>query len=245
LLSSIAVLSLATLSQAATYTGNGATGFGGAFGNGLLSITETTPGTIVFTLTPSGGVNYGGNDAVLYLDTKAGGLANTSTLTDTGDPGRDRLSGTSSGGANRALVNFPAGFGADVGITFDTGSPPNPGFAPAFDITNTPSNYTYLGGNSINNDGPYTVTLTRTQLGLGPTDSFNFVGSLISNSNYRSNETLGASTTSGGDSGPSGGGNPGFTGTTTFTSSLTYAVPEPASLAVLGLGAAALLRRWK
>ena len=70
-------------------TGNGATGFGGPIGNGNLAITDD--GTnITFTLNNAGG--FSGNDFVLYIDSVAGGFADTSAFSDNGDGGRESVS---------------------------------------------------------------------------------------------------------------------------------------------------------
>jgi hypothetical protein len=226
---------LTRITSAAIYNGNGATGFGGPIGNGSLTITDDGAGNITITTNAAGG-NLGGNNVAFYLDTKPGGVANTTGLTDEADGGRRLISGIytnnpSNGGVtNRSTINFSPGFLADYGIALEPTV-----FEGVFDLS-TPSNFGFVTGNVIPNNSPYTVTVTRAQLGLGPTDPFSIVGTLLSGSIFRSNETFGASITD-------AGANPGFNGSLTFTSPLVFVVPEPGSLTALGFGAAALLVR--
>src|SRR5258708_27704366 len=83
--------------SAATYSGNGNSGFGGPIGLGSLTLTDD--GTTVF-----GTVNKGPNGfnavLVIYIDSQAGGFSDTSGFADGGDGLRKAISGFD-GGANR------------------------------------------------------------------------------------------------------------------------------------------------
>src|SRR5438552_2066712 len=149
------VLCLARTASATIYTGNGATGFGGPVGNGSLSITDDGAGNITITTNVAGG-NLSGNNIAFYLDTKAGGVANTSGLTDEADGGRRLISGVytinpnNGGVTTRSTVNFSPGFLADYAIALE----PNV-FEGVFDLS-TPSNFGFVTGNAIPNSSPYT-----------------------------------------------------------------------------------------
>src|SRR5438874_12960250 len=113
-LSLAAALAVTCLSSsAATYSGNGNSGFGGPIG--LRSLTLTDNGTTV-----SGTVNKGPNGfndvLVLYIDSTAGGFSDTSGFADGADGLRRAISGFD-GGANRSLLTFtPALFSPDYAI---------------------------------------------------------------------------------------------------------------------------------
>src|SRR6266487_1777283 len=96
----IATASLST--YAATYSGNGNSGFGGPIGLGSLTLTDN--GTTV-----SGTVNKGPNGfndvLVIYIDSQAGGFADTSGFADGADGLRKAISGFD-GGGNRSLMTF-------------------------------------------------------------------------------------------------------------------------------------------
>jgi hypothetical protein len=239
-----ALAGLSTAANAATttqtYQGNGASGFGtgGAIGNSVLTVSDSGSGIINFSLAT--GVPFTSNDLVLYIDSKAGGVNNNSTFTDNGDGGRTAVSGynASNNPPSRALVTFPAGFGADFAVSLE----PNV-FAGLFNLS-TPSNFGFVASANLSGSGsgPFTFSLNRSDLGLGPTDPFSFVGTLISTSAYRSNETIGTSVTTPGSTGDTP--NAGFTGTQTFATGNTFAVPEPKGIVIVGLVAATgLLRR--
>src|SRR5438874_13188232 len=97
----IFVASLVSLSSyAATYSGNGNSGFGGPIGLGSLTLTDD--GTTV-----SGTVNKGPNGfndvLVLYIDSAVGGFASTVGFADGADGLRRAISGFH-GGANRSVL---------------------------------------------------------------------------------------------------------------------------------------------
>src|SRR3954453_23420323 len=98
---SIATLLLASSlgTYAATYGGNGNSGFGGPMGLGSLTLTDN--GNTVF-----GQVNKGPNGfndvLVIYINSQAGGFADTSGFADGADGMRKAISGFDSGG-NRSL----------------------------------------------------------------------------------------------------------------------------------------------
>lgn len=228
-----AALSLTGMAQAAVYSGNGGTGFGGPIGNGSLTVTDDGAGNINFSL--STGTTFSGNALILYVDSKTGGVNSTSTLTDQGDPGRVAISGLS--GSGRTLATFAPGFNADYAITVEPGV-----FSGLFDLS-SPANFPFVssGGLSGSGAGPFTFSFTRASLGLGATDPFSFEGTLISTSAYRSNETIGSSVTVPGTLGDTP--NAGFTGTQVFATANTFNVPEPATVGLLGLVSLSALRR--
>jgi hypothetical protein len=220
---------------ATTYVGNGGTGFGGPVGTGSLTVTDDGAGKINFSL--STGVPFNGNDLVLYLDTRPGGVADNSTFKDNGDGGRTAISGANNSNSSRSLVTFAPGFLADEAISVE----PNV-FAGLFDLSN-PSNFTFLASGNLSGSGtgPFTFSFSRAALGLGPTQSFSFEGTLISTTAYRSNETIGTSTTTPGDAAAAPNG--GFNGSTTFSTANTFSVPEPNAIVLVGLAGLGPCRR--
>lgn len=213
-----------------TYAGNGATGFGGNLGNGALTVSDNGTGSVTFTLAPHNGL---GNAAVVYIDSQTGGFTDTSSFTDNGDGGREAIAGFNANNPSRTLASFSPGFAADYAIAFEDN------FVGLFALAPVGNNaFNFITG-SPTNATPYTLTVSAAQLGItGGGDRFNFVGSLISQTAYRSNETLGTSVTTPGSAGDAP--NAGFNGTTTFSSFDTFAgtpaaAPEPAPFAVLGM----------
>src|SRR5437016_11216323 len=106
------LLSMGVSTQAATYSGNGNSGFGGPIGLGSLTLTDN--GTTVF-----GTINKGPNGfndvLVLYLNPVPGGFSSTSGFADGADGLRKAISGFD-GGANRSVMTFAPGFTPDYGI---------------------------------------------------------------------------------------------------------------------------------
>src|SRR2546430_3999637 len=80
--------------RAATYSGNGNSGFGGPIGQGSLTLTDD--GTTVSGTLTRGAGNF--NDAlVLYVDSVPGGFSDTSGFNDGGDGLRRAISGFDGG----------------------------------------------------------------------------------------------------------------------------------------------------
>jgi len=240
ILTSAIVAAICGTAGATTYNGNGATGFGGSVGTGSVSITDSLSGMNITFNRGSGTMD---NNLVLYLDTQPGGFTDTSTFGDGGygDPGRTAISGYNSGnGPSRTIATFAAGFGADYAISIENN------FIGVFGLASGGQNsLNFLFGLSQSgndSDASYSISLTTaqmSQIGLtaGSGQTFGFEGTLISGSAYRSDETIGNSiTTPDVGSAPNGG----FNGSVTFSSVNSYtltAVPEPSSLALLGMGA--------
>ena len=230
-----AILS-AVSANAATYSGNGASGFGGGVGNSVLTVTSSGP-NINFSIT-SVSTSFSGNRLVLYFDSKSGGSASTTSFTDYGDQSRVAVSGATA--TSRSVASFPAGFGADFGISVNIGD-----FAALFDLSTSPS-FTFVPSGPIAGSGlgPITFSIPFTALGLPASGgNFQFVGTLISNNAFRSNETIGASVTAAAPANPGDAPNAGFNGTTTFSAANLFVVPEPGSSMLAGLALLGLLRR--
>ena len=236
LLSTLALSLLALFNPAFadTYPGNGATGFGGSVGTGSITITDTPTS---LTLSFNRGAGQFNDALVLYIDSQAGGFTDNSSFGDNADGGREAISGTNNGNPSQTLVSLP--FAADYAMAIQNG------FIGVFQLASGGNNsLVFLFGvaqSGNNSDASYSITLTAAQMAqIGLTaasgQSFQFVGSLISASAYRSNETIGASTTTPGD----GSGNAGFSNPQTFDSALSFTlVPEPSVFALLGVGVTA------
>src|SRR6267142_397493 len=114
----VALTTLCLSAHAATYSGNGMSGFGGPIGLGSLTLTDN--GTTV-----SGTVHKGPNGfndvLVLYIDSIGGGFSDTSGFADGADGLRKAISGFD-GAANRSLMTFWAGFNPDYGIALGPAS---------------------------------------------------------------------------------------------------------------------------
>lgn len=221
-LAAVALLApLAAHAQAThTYAGNGATGFSGYLGKGSLTVTRDAANNITFSLAPSTG-NLGGNAVALYLDSVPGGFADTSALSDNGDPGHEVVSGANTGSnphingthttPSRSIVKFAPGFKADYALSFE-GT-----FIGLFKLMPGKDNsLVYIMG-AGQKAAPFAITIPGAKIGVGPGQRFKFVASMINGAGaYRSNETLGPITP--GSTEPV----PGFNGTLTFTGFDTF-----------------------
>ena len=234
------LLSASLSGFAATYSGNGNTGFGGPIGLGSLTLTDdgtTLSGTI--TKGPNGF-----NDVlVLYVDSQAGGFSDTSGFFDDGGGGdalRKAISGYTAtdngGGPGRSLMTFASGFLPDYAIAL---GPSAASFGGVFQLANGGANsFPYAGSANLSNLGDansstYTFSLNLSQIGVTAGQSFELFGTYISGSGYRSDEAI-----AGNDVGASGQGWNPFT----QTGFVTYtAAPEPSSIGLLVLGAAAVV----
>ncbi len=141
-------------------------------------------------------------------------------------------------GANQTVANFAAGFTADYAIALA----PNVSFGGLWQLQN---NAAHLYKSSVNlspagNAGAasFTFSTSRSSIGLTTLETMKFVGTYISTTGFRSNETFGAITPTAS--------NPGFSDPLTFTNFNTFtAVPEPSSmalLAIVGIGSGAWVR---
>lgn len=219
---------------AATYAGNGNGGFGDVFGvTGSLDIVDDGT-SLTFTLNRGAGTFS--NTLVIYIDSIAGGFADTTTLEDEG-PGdllRSSISGDARDNGDQSEVTFSAGFLADYAIAAHVNSFD---FAGLFAL-GTPT-HTFVADAGIGSPDPadatFTMTLSLADLGLTPGDSFDFAVTYLNGTNaFRSDEAIGDGI---------GPGNPGAN-PVTFTAARTYTtVPEPTVTLLGGLAGLFLLRR--
>src|ERR1035441_9638770 len=150
LLAAAGLLLAAGPGRADQYRGNGNTGFGGAIGNGTLTLSDD--GTNI-----SGTLAVGGNMndvLVLYIQTGPGGFTNTSGFNDQSDSCRQTISGVSASG--RSLLIFASGFQPNYAIVL---APAAAGTGGLWQLTNGGNNsLVYLGSVNLaplNNTGPY------------------------------------------------------------------------------------------
>jgi hypothetical protein len=235
LLTTVGLAVLGFSASAATYPGNGNSGFGGPVGLGSLTLTDD--GTTI-----SGTINKGPNgfnDAlVLYIDSVPGGFTDTSGFADGADGLRKAISGFD-GGANRSLMTFTGGFTPDYAIAL---GPADDNFGGLWQLVAGGANsLNFISSVNLNpvgnnNSSTYTFSFNVSQIGLTPNSgqSFSLFGTYTSDSGYRSDEAV-----AGNDVG-SQGWNPFVqTGDVTYT-----IVPEPSAVALAGLGGLALFK-WK
>ncbi len=220
----------ATTASAAIYPGNTNNGFGGPLGNGSLTVTDDGT-TLSFTFNAGASNN---DYLILYIDSVTGGLTTTSGVNDFQDGNRGAIS---AGGS----IIFPSGFVGDYAIS-TPGAGTNSNFAGLWQLATGGNNSlgfvssAGIGGTQSST----TFSIPVASIGLTPNSgqSFNFVATYASGSGFLSNEAIGTINPTG---------SPGFDpGTLTFTSGNSYTiVPEPSSIALLGLGAIGLLRKRK
>src|SRR6266550_2151175 len=118
---SIGMALLVAKASAALYYGNGNESFGGAVGNGSLTLTDN--GTTISGTFTRGVSDTFNDNLVIFIDSQASGFTDTSTFNDAADELRRSISGFD-GGANRSTATFTAsGFAADYAIAFGVNGP--------------------------------------------------------------------------------------------------------------------------
>ena len=224
--------SVAITAQSAIYPGNGGTGFGGPIGLGSLTLTDD--GTTISGTVNKGTGNF--NDVlVLYIDSTAGGFADTSGFGDGADGLRKAMSGFD-GAANRSLMTFASGFSPDYAIAL---GPSSDNFGGLWQLANGGANSlnfinsVNLNPTGNNNSPNYTFSFNVSQIGLAPNSAatFRIFGTYISNSGYRSDEAMAGTDV----------GTQGWNPFTQINFSSYTIVPEPSTIAIAGIGMAALL----
>ena len=173
--------------RADQYPGNGNTGFGGAIGNGALTLSDD--GTnISGTLAVGGSMN---DVLVLYIQSGTGGFADTSGFNDQSDSCRQAISGVSASG--RSLLTFASGFQPNYAIAL---SPTAAGTGGLWQLANGGNNsLVYLGSVNLaplNNTGPYTFSFPAALIGMipGVRSTIQVFGTYVRTDGYRSTEAI-------------------------------------------------------
>jgi hypothetical protein len=231
------------------YSGNGATNnttqgaFNGAVGSGSLTLTDD--GTTIFGTftrgTESSTTASFNNNLVIYLDTVAGGFADTSGFKDTADGSRKAISGYNSATQN-SVMTFAPGFLPDYGISLRSVS--GDSFGGLWQLANGGANSLGFKQNvslsPLNNSSAasYTFSFSLANAGLLPGQSFSLFATFVSNTGNRSAECIAGDDIA--NTAPTT-----LKGFVPFTqtafSSYTTTVPEPSVAALLGIASAAAL----
>ena len=218
---------------------NGANGsFGDVIGsNSTLFIDSSTTGGLNFGLDPVGGIN---DVVVIYIDSVAGGIADTTGVDDRSFPAPRAITGNSDSGSSE--IFFARDFLADFAITIENG------FSGLFSLSGAGTGITLIRDNNLNPDNTSNAAASReinlalSNLGIAPGDSFKFVATYISGTAFRSNEFIGAPGAASANSDGDIGNNDVTLAAGDFHTFV--AVPEPASLlAGCGLLSLVALRR--
>lgn len=241
-LAMVAMVLWAVPVSAAVITINGSgssTGINSGFGDVIgatssIDIVTTLGGDLDITFNRGTGELF--NSAVMYIDVDGGatGFADTGSFTDAADGLRRAISGFD-GGSNRSTLTFAPGFQANYAIAWEAG------FAGLWLLN--PSDHTFQTGVGLNFDGAtnkasWDMSLLLADLGLSPGDSFRYVVTYLNNDNaFRSDEFHGVAALAGGNVGQA----PVSLASGDFV--LVNSIPEPASIALLGLGGLLMLRR--
>jgi hypothetical protein len=176
---------------ATQFQGNGATGFGGAIGEGVLTLDDDG---ITVTGTLSRGPGDFDDTLVLFIDSVPGGFANTSGFGD-GASGLLRSISGFDGGANRSTLTFPAGFEADYAIAI---GPANESSGGLWSLANgVDDSMNLIADVALDPTGDanadnYGFTFSVGALGLVPGSgaSFRVIGSYVRNDGFRSGEAV-------------------------------------------------------
>ena len=173
--------------QAEQYPGNGNTDFGGAIGNGTLTLTDD--GTnISGTLTVGGSMN---DVLVLYIQTGPGGFTDTSGFNDQGDACRQAISGVSASG--RSLLTFANGFQPNYALAL---APTAAGTGGLWQLANGYSNSLVYSGSinlaPVNDSGPYTFSFPAALIGMipGVRSTIQVFGTYVRSDGSRSTEAI-------------------------------------------------------
>ena len=236
----VAVLTLTV--RADVYNGNGQSGFGDPIGSSTLELTYDSGTNLVSGLITRGSGNFN-DELVLYLDTRAGGFADTTSFVDGSDTLRRAISGVNFMADQTADLSFAPGFEADYAIAI---SPSKASFGGLWEFGGGGSldfeSSVGLTGLGSATEATYSFSFNLAAIGLSNGDSFDFVGTYLNaNDPFRSNEGYG-------DGLPAT--NPGMAAAS-FTNFLTFntvAVPEPSSMMLIGMfvaGAAVRTRNRK
>ncbi len=186
-LAAAALLLAAGSVRADQYPGNGNTGFGGAIGNGTLTLSDD--GTNI-----SGTLALGGsmNDVlVLYIQTGPGGFTYTFGFNDQSDSCRQAISGISASG--RSVLTFASGFQPNYAIAL---APTAAGTGGLWQLANGGSNsLVFLGSVNLaplNNSGPYSFSFPAALIGMipGVRSTIQLFGTYISTNGSRSAEAI-------------------------------------------------------
>ncbi len=167
-------------------------GFGDVIGAGSTTVVDSdSTGAIQFGFAST--ATLAPNFIVIYLDTQAGGLADTFGILDTQDDHRKAISGTD--GNSDSDVTFAVGFEADVAVAIGGGS------AQMYALANGgPGSLSHLGTLSYADSGTnYEVEIPSSLLPPGST--FDYVITLISATGFRSDEWVGVGTFASGNPG--------------------------------------------
>ncbi len=173
--------------RADPYRGNGDTGFGGAIGNGTLTLSDD--GTnISGTLTVGGSMN---DVLVLYIQSGPGGFADTAGFNDQGDYRCQAISGVSASG--RSVLSFASGFRPNYAIALGPSAVES---GSLWQLANG-GNGSLVNLGSVNlappNDtGPYTFSFPAALIGMipGVRSTIQVFGTYVRTDGSRSTESI-------------------------------------------------------
>lgn len=173
-----------------SYNGNGNTGFGGAIGEGTLSITDT-PDSLIFTLQKG----TGAFDSVLVIYLQGSdnpflmNLSSNSSLPGDTDPYKAAIAGLNTTVGQRSVLNFPSTFMPNLAVAVDK----NGGKLYAISIAGTLIDRgTFTTVPSGDASAPeFVVGAKKSDLGVSANPAFKFLGTYVGPFGSRSNEAFG------------------------------------------------------